>query len=172
MEEFLKQLPQQFLIQIGITFTLIVFMFLIRKAARKFVKAHIKQFDLEISRQYLINKLINLFLMLTSLTLLAIIWDVTFSGLAIYFSSFFAVAGVALFAQWSILSNITASVILFFNYPFKMGSKITILDSTNTVTGVITDITLFTIHLKTEDNQEITYPNNLALQKAIQIVKK
>jgi len=50
------------------------------------------------------------------LTLISIIWDISFEGLSIYFASIFTIIGVAFFAQWSMLSNITASVILFFQF--------------------------------------------------------
>ena len=36
--------------------------------------------------------------------------------------------GVAMFAQWSILSNITSGIILFFSFPFKIGDLILIHD--------------------------------------------
>jgi small-conductance mechanosensitive channel len=77
------------------------------------------------------------------------------------------VAGVALFAQWSILSNITASVILFFSFPFKIGSKIEIMDDKNSVTGIVEDITFFVIQIRTTNGNMVSYPNNLAIQKGI-----
>ena len=75
--------------------------------------------------------------------------------------------GVGLFATWSIVSNITASVILFFFFPFKEGSKVKIVDGDNSVEGTVHALSLFSIKIKLEDNTEIYYPNNLAIQKGI-----
>ena len=135
------------------------------------VVSRIIKYDMDIGRKYLINKIINLIILIVGITLIAVVWDITFEGVAVYFTSFFAVAGIGLFAQWSILSNITASVILFFNYPFKIGSTIRIKDGDNSVTGIITNISMFVIHIKTDGGDDITYPNILALQKPIQIIK-
>ncbi|NIW50111.1 MAG: mechanosensitive ion channel, partial [Gammaproteobacteria bacterium] len=66
-----------------------------------------------------------------------------YKGLLVFASSFFAIVGVALFAQWSILSNITASVIIFFTSNAKIGDKIKVVDGDNTVSGIIRDIGLF-----------------------------
>ncbi len=114
-----------------------------------------------------INKFFTVIWTILILTLLAIVWDVSFQGLSIYFASFFAAAGIALFASWSILSNITAAVILFFNYALKTGSKVKIVDGDNSITGMVKEISLFFIWIITDDGNTVSYPNNLAIQKPI-----
>lgn len=96
-----------------------------------------------------------------------ITWDINFQILRQYFLGFLTVLGVAIFASWSILSNITASVILFFYYTYKVGAIIRIVDGTNTVTGRILEVTLFYIKLETKNKNIVSYPNNQALQKPI-----
>jgi small-conductance mechanosensitive channel len=85
----------------------------------------------------------------------------SFKGLSISFASIFTVIGVAFFAQWSILSNITASVLLFFNFSYKVGNKIKIMDGDNSVTGEVANVTLFTFQIKNESGELVNYPNNL-----------
>lgn len=84
--------------------------------------------------------------------------------------STFAVVGVALFASWSILSNVTASFILYFSFPYKIGDLIRIHDKDLPVTAVIEDIKGFYTVLRTADGELITYPNNLLLQKGVSIL--
>lgn len=101
---------------------------------------------------------------------LVLIWGVDFREIGIVFSSVFAVIGVALFAQWSILSNITAGIILFFSFPFKIGDRIRIMDKEIELHDeiyVIEDIKAFHIHLRRTNGELFTYPNNLMLQKAV-----
>lgn len=112
-------------------------------------------------------KIINSTFLVASLILLGFIWNITFEGLAIYFASFFTVAGIALFASWSILSNITASAVLFFSFPHRIGSRIRIVDGDNTIEGTISDMTLFSLHIEVEKKKIVFYPNNLALQRPI-----
>jgi small-conductance mechanosensitive channel len=87
-------------------------------------------------------------------------------------SSVFAVIGVAMFAQWSILSNVTAGIILFFSFPFKIGDRIQILDKDLESSGtyLIEDIRAYHLHLRKENGQLVTYPNNLMLQKAVCVI--
>jgi small-conductance mechanosensitive channel len=112
-------------------------------------------------------KFFNMLMLFALITILAIIWDVSFRGLSIYFASLFAVIGVAFFAQWSMLSNITAAIILFFNYSYKIGNSIKVLDGDNSVEGEIVDNQLFYFYIKTKKGEVVSYPNNLILQKPI-----
>lgn len=123
-------------------------------------------------RTNLIIKYINLLLGILTLTSITIIWGVKKDQILLFISSVFAVVGVASFAQWSILSNITAGIIIFFSYPFKIGDKIKIHDKEYPVEGEIEDIKAFYIILKTNDGEIITYPNNLLMQKGISIVNQ
>ena len=87
-----------------------------------------------------------------------------------FISSIFAVVGVASFAQWSILSNVTAGIIIFFSYPFKIGDKIKVHDKEHPVEGEIYDIKAFYMVLKSEDGELITYPNTLIMQKGVSVI--
>ena len=87
-----------------------------------------------------------------------------------FITSVLTVIGVAFFAQWSILSNITAGIIVFFSSPFKIGDTIKILDKDFPIEAKIVDIKSFYTLLKTAEGQEITLPNNLLLQKGIEII--
>ena len=77
-----------------------------------------------------------------------------------------------MFAIWSILSNVTAGIILFFNFPYKVGDKIEIHDKEFPIKAVIEDIRAFQLHLRLENGDLVTYPNNLMLQKAVTLVEK
>jgi small-conductance mechanosensitive channel len=83
-----------------------------------------------------------------------------------------AFLGVALFAQWSLLSNATASVIVFFFFPYRAGNWVEIIDGDDTVSGKIREITLFHVIMIGEDGAIITYPNSLVFQKAVKITRK
>lgn len=97
------------------------------------------------------------------------IWGINFKDLGLFMSSIFAVIGIAFFAQWSILSNVTSGVIMFFTFPYKIGDFIKIHDGEHSVYGYIEEIRSFHVVLKTVDQETITFPNSLLLQKGVSI---
>lgn len=158
--------------KVGLTLAVLLAVFIIREISRAVIRKHAVKYELDESQRKYANKFFNFTLSIVLLIVLGIIWDVTVQGLGVYFASIFAVVGVALFAQWSIISNITASIILFFNSPFKIGSRIKIMDKDDSVEGVVNDITFFNIHIETDEGLIISYPNNLALQRPIVLKNK
>ena len=79
----------------------------------------------------------------------------------------FAAIGVAIFAQWSILSNITASLIIFFGFPYRVGDPIKVTDSNFDLSGTVEEISLFHVLIRSGDGNLNTYPNTLILQKPV-----
>jgi small-conductance mechanosensitive channel len=114
--------------------------------------------------------MINLLLTITSIVFIAAIWGVKQTDIVVFISSIMAILGIAFVAQWSLLSNITAGLILFFNHPLKIGDHIKILEKDFIIEGIVNDISFFFIHIKTENNEKITISNTVILQKTISIV--
>ncbi len=97
---------------------------------------------------------------------LGMVWGVDFHAVLLFAGTTLTLLGVALFAQWSILSNITAYFILFLQPSFRRGNFIRVIDVDNYIEGYISDITLFNTKLITENREIIVYPNNLLLGRA------
>lgn len=150
----------------------IIISFLIFKITTYSIKKIGKTKDILPKRIYYVIKFSQFIIMILLLLGLAVIWNVQFGGLMIFASSIFAVIGVALFAQWSILSNLTASIIIFFTFPARVGDKIKVLDGDNSIIGTIKEISLFQIEIIDEENNIVLYPNNLFIQKPIIKMKK
>ncbi len=120
-------------------------------------------------KQYL-NRYIGYIIWSLAVITVVLVWGINRDGFWVALGSTFAVVGVALFANWSILSNVTSSFILFFTFPFKIGDRVRIHDKDLPVTAVIEDIKGFYTVLRTADGELITYPNNLLLQKGVSIL--
>ncbi len=123
-------------------------------------------------RTNLVNRYITIILYIILAGVFIFIWGVNLRELGIIFSSIFTILGIALFAQWSILSNLSAGVILFFAYPFKIGDKVRILDNDiNSETPyLIEDIKAFHVSLRKESGELLVYPNSLMMQKAVALI--
>lgn len=123
------------------------------------------------TRGVLIKNVINLILAIISLIFISLIWGVNQSDLALFAGSVLTVVGVAFFAQWSLLSNITSSIIIFFNHPVKLNDSIIILEGKDyVIEGTVSKIGLFFVTLKTTESEEITLPNNIFITKSIKNV--
>lgn len=157
--------------QIILTCVLLVLYIIFRNVSARLISRFGKRNHMNLPRIKYTTKFFIFIGTTVSLVLLGLIWDISFQGLSVYFISFFTVAGIGLFASWSILSNITAAVILFFYFPYKIGARIRIMDGDNSVEGILYDLNLFSIIIKNEQGQQTTYPNNLAIQKAIVLLE-
>lgn len=123
-------------------------------------------------RGKLIMKYLDFFLIVITSFVMIFIWGINFKDLGLVASSIFAVIGVGFFAQWSVLSNLTSGVILFFTLPYKIGDRIKIHDKDFPIIAKIEDIKAFHMNLVTEDGGLHTYPNNLILQKGVTLVQE
>lgn len=152
----------------GIIFLIMfVLRIIVSNVVRKFAKStHIIE-----HRTNLVIKYLNLLITLMVVIGLILIWGVQAKDIIIAISSITTVVGVAMVAQWSILSNITSGIILFFSFPFKIGDVIKIHDKDFPIMGEIEDITAFHISLITKEKEVVIYPNNLIFQKGISIMK-
>ncbi|MFN3755054.1 mechanosensitive ion channel domain-containing protein [Flavobacterium sp.] len=152
----------------GLVILVVVFLRLIvTKAVKSYSRSHT---GIE-KRTNLVIKYIHLLISILAVISLIVIWGVQKNDILITLSSIATVVGVAMFAQWSILSNITSGIILFFSFPFKIGDIIKVHDKDFNIEGEIIDINAFHTDLLTLDGERIVYPNNLLLQKGISIVK-
>lgn len=150
---------------------LLLIVFLLRLLISKLVRRFAKSSEIIEHRTNLVIKYIHLLITILAIIAFVIIWGVQTKDIFIAVSSFTTVVGVAMFAQWSILSNITSGIILFFSFPFKIGDIIKIHDKDFPIEAEIEDIRAFHVYLKTKDGEMITYPNSLLLQKGISIIK-
>lgn len=151
----------------------VVFLFLfIHLLTKKIVARFGKKSGISRGRIKVVLKYIDWFWVMLCGLLLITLWGVDKRQILLVLSSIFAVIGVAMFAQWSILSNVTAGIIIFFAFPFRIGDRIRIIDKDNPIEAEITDIRSFYTLLKTDEGERISYPNSLLLQKGILIMKR
>jgi small-conductance mechanosensitive channel len=150
---------------------LILILLIIRVVLKKTVRNFAKKIERLEHRTGLIMKHVDFAIFFLIVLGLILIWGVDFRNLGLVMSSVFAVIGIAFFAQWSILSNVTSGVIMFFTFPYRIGDYIKIHDKEMPCEGIIEDIKTFHIILHTKDNEIVTYPNSMMLQKGVSIIR-
>lgn len=137
-----------------------------------FINNTLKKTQIQRGRRKIIIKAVYLLITMTTLVLLAAIWGLEQNEIAVFVTTILTVLGIGFFAQWSLLSNITAGVILFFNHPMKIGDTIKIFDKDFPIQGEITDLTYFFVYIKINVDEIVTIPNTLLLHKSISIIEK
>lgn len=171
MEEFFETNQIQLL---RTTITVLILLIL-KFIATKTVKRVGRKNDIVKARTLLVTKYVSFILSFLGIGIIAFIWSVDFRELGLLLSSVFTLLGVALFASWSILSNVTAGAILFFSFPFKIGDRILVMDkeiSEDEGSSIyeIENIKAFHMRLKNSKGQLVTYPNNMMLQKGVILI--
>ena len=159
-------------IQIFETLAVIAGYSIIQYVTKTFVNNSLKQTHLERGRRKMIIKSVHLLTFLAATILLSAVWGLKQNEIAVFVGTILTALGIAFFAQWSLLSNITSSLLLYFNHPVKIGDTIKILDKDCPVEGEVSDLTYFFVHLKTKNGELITIPNSHLLQKSVSVIEK
>lgn len=144
--------------------------FLLRYLSFSIVKLTITQSEFKHKEQREVSRLLNLILVPTFIIVIASIWVLKQSEILLFISSILTVLGVGFFAEWSILSNVTAYLVLFFCHPMKIGDTIKIEDGNHQIEGKILDITYFFMYVRNSDGQNITIPNAIILKGSFSIL--
>jgi small-conductance mechanosensitive channel len=130
----------------------------------------LKNTHLQRGRRKTIVKAVQLITSITALILIAAVWGLKQNQIAVFASTIITALGIAFFAQWSLLSNITSSILLFFNHPVKLGDNISVMDKDNPFEGEVIELTYFFVHLKTKTGEIVTVPNSILMVKPVSIV--
>ena len=109
-----------------------------------------------------INLIRLVFICIGGITLV-LIWGVDLSSVVIFTTTSLTFFGVALFASWSLLSNVTAYFVLLVHPSFRRGTFVRVLDLDNYTEGYISELSMFNTKLITEQREVIIYPNVLLL---------
>lgn len=159
-------------LQISLTVIATMIYLIGNSAIRRAIKTYGREQNYLEKRIVYTKKFFSFIFFLVLFAAITVIWGIDIKGVLIFTTSFFAIVGIALFASWSILSNITSSIIIFFSFPYKIGDDIRISDGENSIEGKIRDMTFFHIKIEDKDKNLIFYPNNLAIQKPVLKIHK
>lgn len=159
-------------VQLVISVSVVILYFIISRRIApvlyRFIAA--SQLKAEMNKRALV--VFHILLALLLVVVLSIVWGVDIRGLLVLASSMIAVVGVALFAAWSLLSNITAFFILLGQKAFAEGMEVRVVDGGNFLEGRIIEINLFSTVLRTKDNELVVYPNNLLISRPVVVFPK
>jgi small-conductance mechanosensitive channel len=161
-----------FFMQIIFTALTVVLGLAISSAGARSMEALSAKRDVNDSSLRTMEKTFNISATAVVILLLVFIWGVKITSLWVLGTSLIGFLGVALFASWSFLSNITAGIIIFLTSPFGIGDTVSFNDGGSEVKGTIDDISLFFMYLTDGKGIRVSVPNNLVLQKTVRLVRQ
>ncbi len=132
----------------------------------------LKKTRFETGRRRMAVRAVQLVSSVSTVIFLTGVWGLKQNEIAVFAGTMLTVLGVAFFAQWSILSNITSSILLFFNHPIKLGDYIRVLQKDAGYEGEVVELNYFFIHIKTKQNEIITIPNSHFFEKSFAMINK
>lgn len=157
--------------QILITVILLIIVLVLNSLSKRAIRRFGKTSSIDMNNRKIIFYLSNLFFYGLAIVVITLIWGVNLQEFSVFISSTLAVVGIGFVAQWSILSNLTASVILFFSHPLRLGDRVRVMDKDFDWTGKVEDISGFYLFMRTDDGRKISIPTNLVIQKGIEILQ-
>lgn len=164
--------PMSFKTELLLTVIMLVVIFTLSSLSKRAIRKFGKTSAIDMNSRKIIFYLSNLLYYILAFVGISLIWGVNLKEFSLFLSSVLAILGVGFVAQWSLLSNLTASVILFFSHPLRLGDRIRVMDKDFDWTGKVEDISGFYLFMRTDDGRRITIPTNLVIQKGIEILKE
>ncbi|GLU44328.1 mechanosensitive ion channel protein MscS [Muricauda sp. NBRC 101325] len=164
--------PMSFKTELLLTVIMLVVIFTFSSLSKRAIRKFGKTSAIDMNSRKIIFYLSNLLYYILAFVGISLIWGVNLKEFSLFLSSVLAILGVGFVAQWSLLSNLTASVILFFSHPLRLGDRIRVMDKDFDWTGKVEDISGFYLFMRTDDGRRITIPTNLVIQKGIEILKE
>lgn len=110
----------------------------------------------------------NLALVVIFLALLEAV-NVPLGNLWTAVSTVIALVAIGFFAVWSVLSHMTAAVVLFFQRPFRPGDMLQLAD--DNYTGEVLKTGLFYTTVRDSDDGLSQIPNNILFQRRFRVTK-
>ncbi|MFC0117625.1 mechanosensitive ion channel domain-containing protein [Pseudoalteromonas xiamenensis] len=149
---------------------LVLLSFPLFQSASVRILAKVTRGKIDEHRQFRAELLLKIIVAIILFCALLVFWGIELKGLLVVGSSLFAVAGVALFAGWSLLSNLTSFLIMFVQNDYKVGTWVRVVDGANFMEGRIVEMGLMNVMLRHVDGHKIVYPNNLFVTRPVLVL--
>ncbi len=144
---------------------------IVRKVIASIVARRLINARFGLMRQKVVSRLLKIIYLVVLVIILAGIWGLEGTQVLAFVTTTLTILGIGFFAQWSLLSNITSGLILFFNHPLRIGDFISILDKDFPIEGEVVDISLFFLYVRDSDGRIFSISNTVVMQKTFRILE-
>jgi small-conductance mechanosensitive channel len=148
---------------------ILVAAYLLRAALRLVIKRVCSHYQLPAEVHMGARRVLGFLVYAAAILLILERLGVSGSALWTAFTGFAAVAAVAFFAAWSVLSNIFCTILIFGTRLFRLHDHIEVLESGDKpgLKGVVIDINVVYTTLLEDQGTRLQVPNNLFFQRVV-----
>jgi small-conductance mechanosensitive channel len=154
-----------FLVKILVSLAILAVDILVQTLTQRAIDRYVTRYRMSHKRNLVMHKTKSVLLHAAALIAIVLMWGVSIENVWVSIAGILGLVAIGFFAVWSILSNIFAGIVLFFNRPFKIEDTIELLP--DGIRGRVKDINGFFVLLEDEDGHTINIPNNLVFQKIV-----
>jgi len=166
MEDSLKPLMELIPVLLPLAVALVAALVIVALSRRLRGRITRKRPQQEREIRLVVAVLRNLILLIVFLGLLEAI-NVPLGNLWTAISTIIALVAIGFFAVWSVLSHMTAAVILFLQRPFRQGQQLQLGDED--YAGIVVKVGLFYTVVEDSERGRSLIPNNLLFQKRFRV---
>jgi len=146
---------------------------LLRRTGRRLLTRLVNYYHLPPQVEITVRRLSNFVIWIGTIMAILHLTGVSASVLWTAFTGFAAVAAVAFFAAWSVLSNLFCSILIFTTSPFRLGDQVELLENGDKpgLKGQVLDINLIYTTLRETEGPTagvlLQIPNTLFFQRGL-----
>lgn len=160
------------ILRLIMTITAFIVITVSNKIIFSFIEKYGQDHRIKRKRRMLLGRFLTFVAIALFLFVLLCIWEDKEKNLWLIVTSMSGIIGIAFFASWSFLSNVFAGFLLFYSTPFRINDVIVIRDGDKPVKGEVVNMTLFFVVLEDENGHSISIPNNVMLQKVVEVQRR
>jgi small-conductance mechanosensitive channel len=157
------------IVKIAVSAGVLVVVFILQRVLQKAIDRYIERNNMSQRRNLAMHKTKTILLYVVCIIAIGIVWGFSLENVWVSVAGFLGLVAIGFFAVWSILSNVFAGIVIFFNQTFRLHDTIEIVPEG--IKGSIHDINAFFITLQDEEGNAISIPNNMIFQKIVKKMK-
>ncbi|MCF7914332.1 MAG: mechanosensitive ion channel family protein [Spirochaetaceae bacterium] len=147
------------------TFVILIVGLLIQKLLQKTIDRYVRKYRIVHRRNLAMHKTKTVFVYICMLIGIVLIWGVAIENVWMSVVGMLGLIAIGFVAVWSILSNVVAGMLLFFNQTLRIEDQIELLP--DGIKGKVLDVNSFFVILVDEEGNKFHVPNNFFFQKYV-----
>src|SRR6056297_2849041 len=152
------------------TFVILIAGLLLQKLLQKTIDRYVRKYRLAHRRNLAMHKTKTVFVYICMVIGIVLLWGVALENVWVSIVGLLGLIAIGFVAVWSILSNVVAGILLFFNQTLRIEEQIELLP--DGIGGKVLDINSFFVILVDEEGNKFHVPNNFFFQRYVKHIEK
>src|SRR6056297_2183106 len=152
------------------TFLILIVGLVIQKLLQKTIDRYVGKYRIAHRRNLAMHKTKTVFVYICMLIGIVLLWGVALENVWMSVVGMLGLIAIGFVAVWSILSNVVAGMLLFFNQTLRIEDQIELLP--DGIGGKVLDVNSFFVILVDDEGNKLHVPNNFFFQRYVKHSEK